>query len=465
MLKAVAVVRKPEWVSWWRVGTVAMVLPLFLAASGSSSVSAEKSGQVSPVKKLTSIELSTQLLAQKERRIALVIGNGAYGAEGKLINPPNDATDVAQALRDLGFEVTLLKDGGQQEMDEAIEQFSSQLRKGGVGLFYYAGHGVQVSDENYLIPIGAKIKSESDVRYKTIPLGKVIGEMEEAGNPVNIVIIDACRDNPSIRRFTRSASRGLAQLKREPEGMLIAYATAPGDVAQDGDGRNSPYTASLLQSLKKPEVPLQLLFEDVGRAVRAKTGGQQRPRYTSAGVDYAFKSSPSGFIVSPPSRSPGLLTVPPRRNEPTLISKATGIDYTPLRDLLTAGKWKEADQETIRVLFQATRQEEKRFGLDFDKLPCEDLRTVDQLWQDMSRGKFGFSVQYQIYKSLGGTRNDWGGFASEVGMNGGIYDTQNFTINAKRGALPTGWGFGGSGTPYELPVLHGEQLLRCGDLR
>ena len=290
MLKAVAMVRKPDWVSWWQVGTVAMVLPMFLAVSGASSVSAEKSRQVSPVKKLTSIGLSPQLLAQKERRTALVIGNGAYGAEGKLINPPNDATDVAQALRGLGFEVTLLKDVGQQQMDEAIEQFSSQLSQGGgVGLFYYAGHGVQVSEENYLIPIGAKIRSETDVRYKTIPLGKVMGKMEDAGNSVNIVVIDACRDNPSIRRFKRSGSRGLAPLQREPEGMLIAFATAPGEVADDGDGRNSPYTASLLKYLQEPGVPLPLLFERVGKSVREKTKGQQRPRYISSGIEYTFK--------------------------------------------------------------------------------------------------------------------------------------------------------------------------------
>jgi tetratricopeptide (TPR) repeat protein len=276
---------------------VAVFVPLIWVGLGSVTNSAETVDRVSASAALFGVERSSQLLAQreqKERRTALVIGNGNYGAEGNLRNPSNDATDVAKALRELGFEVTLLKDAGQQQMDEAIEKFNSQLKKGGVGLFYYAGHGVQVGGQNYLIPIGAKINREQDISYKTIPLEQVLGAMEEARNPINIVIIDACRDNPSLQRFTRTTSRGLAPLQREPKGMLIAFATAPGAVAKDGDGKNSPYTTSLLQYLQEPGVPLPLLFERVGESVSKKTAGQQIPRYISSGVGwYAFNSTNS----------------------------------------------------------------------------------------------------------------------------------------------------------------------------
>ena len=347
---------------------------MFLAVSGLSSVSAEKAGHLFPHTKLFGIEFSSQLLAQKERRTALVIGNGAYDSEGKLKNPPNDATDIANALQGLGFEVTLKKDLDQQQMAEVIEQFNHQLRQGGVGLFYYAGHGVQVGGENYLIPIGAKISREQDIRYRTIPLGQILGTMEDAGNPLNIVILDACRDNPSIRRFRRSSSlRGLAPLQFQPEGMLIAFATSPGEVSEDGEGRNSPYTASLLQYIQEPGLPMQLMFNKVRQTVRAITQGRQTPSESISLVgDFAFKPvasvppissprptsstpspipKPSVSILPSISSFPSPSTLPvPSISKPILISKHTGLNYAPLRNLLAAGKWKEADQETTKMI-------------------------------------------------------------------------------------------------------------------
>ena len=448
MLTVTTIVKKLGRVRWWQVGIVAMVLPMFLVVSVSSSVPPEKTRPFSPLEKLSGIGLAPQLLAQRERKTALVIGNGGYGAEGKLNNPPNDATDVSKALQRLGFEVTLLKDVGQQQMEEAIEQFNLQLRKGGVGLFYYAGHGVQVSGENYLIPIGAKINREQDVRYRTVQLSQVLGMMEDAGNRINIVILDACRNNPSIRRFTRSLSRGLAPLQSEPEGMLIAFATAPGDVAEDGDGRNSPYTASLLQYLQKPGLPLQLLFEQVGKSVRDKTRGQQKPLYISSGIDYAFKPTESIPLPTPPHpvnpTSPQPL---PSSSEPPLISKTTGADYTSLRDSLMAHNWIEADQETTQAMLKAvgrTRERTLRVE-DVDKFSCEDLRIINQLWLTASDGKFGFSVQSQIYRSLGGTKNYsqdiWRKLGDKVGWRSGDswlpFVDYNFSLNAQAGHLPS----------------------------
>jgi uncharacterized caspase-like protein len=167
--------------------------------------------------------------ARAERRIALVIGNAAYEV-GLLRNPGHDASDIATTLRQLGFEVTLLRDAARRPMVEAIDLFSRRLRQGGVGVFYFAGHGVQVGGENYLIPVDARIGREQDVPYEAVPVGRILGGMEDADNQLNILILDACRDNPFARQW-RSSPRGLAVMQAA-RGSFIAYATAPGAVAR-----------------------------------------------------------------------------------------------------------------------------------------------------------------------------------------------------------------------------------------
>ncbi len=147
-------------------------------------------------------------------------------------------------------------------MEEAVEDFGNRLKRGGVGLFYYAGHGIQVNGVNYLIPVRAKINKESDVRFKAFDLGQILAEMENANNGLNIVLLDACRDNPFARSM-RSTSRGLAIISTAPEGTFISYATGPGQVAQDGDGRNSPYTGALLKNINTPGLPIEQVFKKV----------------------------------------------------------------------------------------------------------------------------------------------------------------------------------------------------------
>jgi hypothetical protein len=386
-------------------------------------------------------------VAQRERRTALVIGNGAYGADGKLNNPPNDATDMAQALRQLGFEVTLLTDANKRQIQEEIDQFNYQLRQGGVGLFYYAGHGVQVNGENYLIPIGARISREGDVEYEAVPLGKVLRAMEDAKNPVNIVLLDACRNNPYSRGW-RSSSRGLAFVQ-SAEGTFISFATAPGKEAADGEGRNSPYTASLLQHIQTPDLPVPLLFQRVRQSVRKPTDNQQTPWESSSLIgNFAFKavapvppSRPTPTPIPQPSPTPSVAISPqppspspqpptpspiPSPAKPTLISTATGVNYTQLRNLLTAGKWKEADLETVKGMLQAAGRTEEGWlrSEDIDQFSCEDLRIIDRLWVDASDGKFGFSVQSQIYRGLGGTEeyniDIVGKFGDQVGWGGEV---------------------------------------------
>ena len=157
-------------------------------------------------------------------RYALVIGNSDYQTS-PLNNTGNDADDMNDSLKSLGFKVILRKNSDQRNMEDAIRIFGKQLKDGGVGLFYFAGHGMQVEGRNYLIPIDAKIDSESDVKYEAVDAGRVLGKMEDAGNRLNIVILDSCRNNPFARAF-RTDQRGLARMDA-PAGSLIAYATSP----------------------------------------------------------------------------------------------------------------------------------------------------------------------------------------------------------------------------------------------
>ena len=212
--------------------------------------------------------------AHAERRIALVIGNAAY-KEGPLRNPVNDARDMGTALRSLGFAVIERENSGLAEMEAAVNEFWGKLRKGGVGLFYYAGHGLQVNGRNYLVPVDAKLQVEQDAKYKCMDAGLVLGRMENAGNKLNIVILDACRNNPFARSW-RSASEGLARMDA-PKGSIIAYATAPDSVAADGEGKNGLYTEKLLRAMRMPGEPVEMVFKRVRDEVMRATRDKQVP--------------------------------------------------------------------------------------------------------------------------------------------------------------------------------------------
>ena len=167
---------------------------------------------------------SSIAISGKESRTALVIGNGAYKSS-PLSNPVNDANDMAAALKKLGFSVRLKINADQRSMERSIREFGKDLRSGSIGLFYFAGHGLQVHGRNYLIPIGADVGSEADIKYEAVDAGRVLSQMYEAENGLNIIILDACRDNPYARSF-RSSEKGLAKMDA-PTGSILAYATAP----------------------------------------------------------------------------------------------------------------------------------------------------------------------------------------------------------------------------------------------
>ncbi len=213
--------------------------------------------------------------AAQGKRVALVIGNSKY-AFAPLRNPRNDATDVASILEtQLGFETELLLDADQVSMQRAIRDFSQSLKQADVRLFYYAGHGVSVKGVNYMIPVDAEIKNEDEVTWEAVDTSLVLNSMEKFNTGANVLILDACRDNP-LPKSTRSNRRGLDKMEA-PIGSLILYATAPGQVALDGTGRNGTFTKHLLRSLVAPDVHIGDLALDVRVAVMRDTGNQQVP--------------------------------------------------------------------------------------------------------------------------------------------------------------------------------------------
>ena len=220
------------------------------------------------------------------RRIALVIGNAAY-KDAPLSNPGNDARAMAKALEAAGFTVTLRLDANQQQLVAAVRDFGDELRRGAVGLFYFAGHGMQIKGRNYLIPVGANIEREDEVAYASLDAQAVLDKMESAGNGTNVMILDACRNNPFARSF-RSAAQGLAQMDA-PVGTLVAFSTAPGSVASDGSGSNGLYTQHLLSAMRQPGAKLEDVFKQARAAVRRDSKGKQVPwESTSLEGDFYF---------------------------------------------------------------------------------------------------------------------------------------------------------------------------------
>ncbi len=236
--------------------------------------------------------------AHAARRVALVIGNSAYAAAASLKNPSNDAKAVAGSLTRLGFDVISVIDSNHDQMRRNIRDFVDRLDPEGVSLLFYAGHGLQVNGQNYLVPIDAELKSETDLEFATINLDFVLTLMKNASK-TQIVLLDACRDNPmarSLRPTTRSsgASAGLARPKVSAEGQFIAFATEPDKVALDGNGLNSPFTTALLRNLERPGVEISELMTDVRREVFEQTGKTQLPFANSGLLGKFFFIEPSG---------------------------------------------------------------------------------------------------------------------------------------------------------------------------
>jgi hypothetical protein len=238
---------------------------------------------------------------------ALVIGNSAYRQLSPLQNPANDARDMAAALQRLGFAVDLRVDANQREMKQAIRDLGENLRgTRAVGVFYFAGHGVQVNGRNYLVPLGTEVRSSADVDIETVPADEVLARMEEARNRVNLIILDACRNNP-FPSGVRSSARGLSVMNA-PAGSLLAYATAPGSVAEDGSGRNGVYTRELLRNIEVPGLRIEDVFQRTRLAVRRETSARQVPWESSSLTEVLFLSGrPTTSDAAAPQCPPGTI--------------------------------------------------------------------------------------------------------------------------------------------------------------
>ncbi len=235
----------------------------------------------------TNVVNQSPIFQDSGKRIALVVGNSKYLSR-PLRNPINDANDVSAALKSSGFEVIDLRDATLQQMRAGVRQFGDRLINNDVGLVYYSGHGVEVKGRNYFIPVNADIQREDEIADQGLDVSLVLEKMSTAGKGVNILIVDACRDDPFGRSF-RSSSRGLANMDA-PRGTIIAYATSPGKVASDGDGRNSPYTKNLVRAMQQPNKPIEQVFKEVRRAVQEETKNQQTPwENTSLSGDFYFR--------------------------------------------------------------------------------------------------------------------------------------------------------------------------------
>jgi uncharacterized caspase-like protein len=262
---------------------------------------------------------SATVLAQpapEARRVALVVGNNAYSS-APLHNPVSDARAMAQSLENAGFTVILRLDATQPDLLSALREFGKRLKDGGpgtAGVFYFAGHGMQIRGRNFLIPVGANIEHEDEVSYQALDAQAVMDKMESAGNGTNIVILDACRNNPFARSF-RSGRQGLAQMDA-PVGTLVAFSTAPGSVASDGNGANGLYTAHLLNVLRRPGLKVEDVFKQVRMAVLKDSANRQVPWEASSLI--------GDFYFHAPSEAPVFAGAPAAPAEP--VDAMTALD-------------------------------------------------------------------------------------------------------------------------------------------
>lgn len=255
--------------------------------------------------------LVTAQPARAERKVALVVGNSAYVHVPRLPNPRNDASDLIARLKSIGFEVTPALDLDRNALLQSLATFGRAAEGADVALFFYAGHGLQVNGQNYLVPVDSKVEYEAELDIALVPVSLVMQQLAR-GSRVNLVFLDACRDNPFAKDLsrtlgTRSASalgRGLSRIQTA-SGTFIAFATQPDNVAQDGDGRNSPFTKALLSNIEKPGLSISDLMIEVRNDVMRQTNGKQVPWDSSSLTGRFFFKIEGTVTVTPEGAQPG----------------------------------------------------------------------------------------------------------------------------------------------------------------
>jgi uncharacterized caspase-like protein len=243
--------------------------------------------------------------------IALVIGNAAYTNIPTLKNPANDAEDFTASLKRLGFSVDLSTNSDRKKMRELIDDFMAKTRDADISLFYYSGHGVQYQGENYLVPINAEVAVASDVAEECVPIARVIGRMNETGASTNIIILDACRDNPFVS-VTRGIERGLAVIGQKPPESIIVYATGDNMKAEDGAGRNGVFTSALLANIEKPGALNDILLDVKAQVRSSATGARQQPAVYENLTRKVFLSGEAVAAVPTPQAIPPAIENTPK---------------------------------------------------------------------------------------------------------------------------------------------------------
>ncbi|WP_298817297.1 caspase family protein [uncultured Roseibium sp.] len=240
-------------------------------------------------------------------KTALVIGNGAYQAMPSLRNPANDANLISNKLSALGFDVVRIIDGSRQDFWHGLKLFGRKSQGADVALVFYAGHGVQVNGRNWLLPVDAEIEASTDLPAQALKANDLLEIMEASGAKLKLVFLDACRNNPLPRSLSRGADNGLARLEANAAGMMIAFATSPGDVALDGSGNNSPFTEALARLIDTPDLEVRHLMGKVRESVYVSTGERQLPWLNEAliGEFYFGGKSSNGTAPVVQSSTPG----------------------------------------------------------------------------------------------------------------------------------------------------------------
>jgi Caspase domain len=320
-----------------------------------------------------------------KRLTALVIGNGGYVDVNPLKNPTNDADDIGEILAKRDFTIIKKTDCTHKEMDLALKEFRAALKDSDVGLFFFAGHGMQIDGENYLAAIDADADTETDAKHSSLSLNRVIETMEKSGTATNIIVLDACRENPFERAWHRSASsRGLAPVYA-PKGTIIAYATSPGQIASDGAGRNGAYTAALLKHIDTPDVSLENMFKRVRNTLSAATNGKQISwEHTSLAGDFFFNLSLGARIdeYSDTALSDRLFVLDESKASHRIIQGLKTHDWyrqNPALDKLTAEVANKAGRNSMFVI-----------GRNIYQAACGGSRTANEFLNSFMSKTSGF---------------------------------------------------------------------------
>lgn len=292
----------------------------------------------------------------KRTMTALVIGNAAYPDGDDLANPVNDATDLGAKLKSYGFEVIVATDCTVKEMEKQLKVFRTLLKTHEIGLFFFAGHGMQIEGSNYLLALDTDMDSETDAKHSSLSLDKVVDVMAKSQASTKIIVLDACRNNPWERKWHRGPStRGLASVYA-PKGTIIGFATSPGEVAYDGVGRNGTYTAALLQHIDTPDCSIETMFKRVRNTVAAASAGKQTSwEHTSLSGEFYFNLSLGNLIeeYNGTALADGLFALDPAKKSHQVIAGLKSHDWyqqNPAMALLNAAAASRMAKNSLFVI-------------------------------------------------------------------------------------------------------------------